>query len=75
MAADCSPTTRRIQITMAKRLLFGVGQIPSAVELHPMAIHYRRGLTDAEYAALPVSWCNIPAVHEAGRGHILEENT
>ena len=60
---------------MAKLLLAGVGQLPSAVELFQVAIHYRRALTDAEYARLPAAWCAIPAVHQAGRGVVLEENT
>ena len=73
--AEVSRTTRRFQIALGKRLLMGVGQFPSAVEEMTLAIHYRRALTDAEYAALPPMWCALPAVHEAGRGLLLEENT
>jgi hypothetical protein len=61
-------------VASAKALLDGVGQLPSSVEAHPLAVHYRRSLTDAEYSALPAVWCAIPAVHEGGRGMILEEN-
>jgi hypothetical protein len=68
-------STKRVLVKVAKFLLGGVGQIPSAVEQMQLAIHYRRALTDKEYAALPEAWCNIPAVHEAGRGLVLEENT
>lgn len=70
-----SDSTKRVLVKMAKLLLGGVGQLPSAVEEMSVAVHYRRALTDAEYAALPEAWCAIPAVHEAGRGILLEENT
>ena len=70
-----SDSTKRVMIKAAKLLLGGVGQIPSSVEQMQVAVHYRRALTDEEYARLPESWCSIPAVHEAGRGLVLEENT
>lgn len=70
-----SESTRRVLIKTAKLLLSGVGQFPSAVEQMQVAIHYRRALTEKEYAALDPAWCAIPAVHDAGRGVILEENT
>lgn len=73
--AEVDLDAKLCMIRTAKALLAGVGQVPSSVELHPFAIHYRRALTDAEYAGLPSAWCAIPAVHEAGRGLILEENT
>lgn len=61
-------------IRTARQLLAGVGQVPSSVELHPVAIHYRRALTEDEYGRLPAAWCAIPAVHEAGRGIVLAED-
>ncbi len=70
-----SESTKRIVVMAAKDLLHGVGQLPSAVEQVEYAIHYRRALTEAEFAALPEAWCAIPAIHDAGRGLILEENT
>lgn len=73
--AEISESTKRVLVKTAKLLLGGVGQIPSSVEQMQVAIHYRRALTDEEYAKLPQAWCAIPAVHEAGRGLILEENT
>jgi hypothetical protein len=69
-----SESTKRVAIKTAKALLSGVGQFPSAVEQMQLAIHYRRALTEEEYAALDPAWCAIPAVHDAGRGLILEEN-
>lgn len=62
-------------IETAKLLLGGVGQLPSAVEQYTVAIHYRRAITDAEYARLPEAWCQLPAVHQAGRSRVLETNT
>jgi hypothetical protein len=59
----------------AKLLISEVGQLPSSVEQMEIAIHYRRALTDCEYLELPPAWRAIPAVHEAGRGLILEEGT
>lgn len=73
--AELNPTVVMSLARTAKQLIAGVGQIPSAVELFPVAVHYRRALTDAEYARLPAAWCAIPAVHQAGRGLVLEENT
>lgn len=82
MAQRRTLTTRELSIDaitalgeVAKQLLSGVGSVPSAVELHSVAVHYRRSLTDEEYARLPEAWCAIQAVHEAGRGIVLEENT
>lgn len=60
---------------VAKRLIASVGQLPSCVEQMPLAIHYRRGITDAEYALLPAMWCDLPAVHEGGHGIVLEVDT
>lgn len=74
--AELSDSTTRVLIRTAKRLIGSVGQLPSAVEsMGGLAIHYRRALTDAEYARLSPSWRAIPAVHEAGRGMILETDT
>jgi hypothetical protein len=73
--AQVPDSSKRVVIKTAKLLLGGVGQLPSSVEQMQVAIHYRRALTDAEYATLPQAWCAIPPVHEAGRGLILEENT
>lgn len=72
---EVSPSTRRVMVRAAKELLAGVGQLPSAVEQFTLAIHYRRAITDEEWRGLPAAWCAIPAIHEAGRGLILEENT
>jgi len=60
---------------MAKSMLAGVGQIPSELAQGKLAIHYRRSLTEAEIAALPQSWCAIPAVDGAGLDIILEQDT
>jgi hypothetical protein len=73
--AELDQTAFLSMIRTAKKLLSGVGRLPSSVEQHPVAIHYRRALTEDEYARLPAEWCAIPAVHEAGRGVVLEENT
>jgi hypothetical protein len=75
LATEVSAVVRAVMINSAKALLDGVGQMPSSVELYHLAIHYRRALTTEEYSNLPPAWCAIPAVHEAGRGLILEENT
>lgn len=75
LASEASPSTRRMMIRSAKAFLAGVGQLPSSVEQMELAIHYRRAITDEELAGLPQSWRCIPAVHEAGRGIVLEENT
>jgi hypothetical protein len=72
---EVSDSSKRVLVRVAKVLLGGVGQIPSSVEAMALAIHYRRALTEAEYARLPESWCAIPPVHKAGRGVVLEENT
>jgi hypothetical protein len=72
---EVSDGTKRVLIKTAKLLLGGVGKIPSSVEQMHYAIHYRRALTEKEYSQLPQAWCLIPAVHEAGRGLVLEENT
>jgi hypothetical protein len=72
---DLTEGMRATAITAAKGLLAGVGMVPSAVEQHPVAIHYRRSLTVEEYSALPAAWCAIAAIHQAGRGLVLEENT
>lgn len=73
--SESSESTKRVVIRTAKELLSGCGQIPSSVEQVEVAIHYRRALTDEEYATLPPSWCSIRAVHEAGNGIVLERNT
>lgn len=74
--ATLSPSTQRLLVKVAKILIADVGQLPSAVEhMGGVAVHYRRGLTDEEYALLTPVWRAIPAVHEAGRGTILETNT
>lgn len=73
--AEVSDSAKRVAIKVAKLLLGGVGQVPSSVEAMSLAIHYRRALTEAEYKDLSQSWCDIPAVHDAGRGLVLEENT
>jgi hypothetical protein len=70
-----SESSKRIAIATAKTLLAGVGRLPSSVEQMHVGIHYRRALTEIEYGELSPEWCSIPAVHEAGRGLILEENT
>ena len=68
--------TKLSMIDTAKHLLVNVGQLPSSVEdMGGVAIHYRRALTEVEYQKLSKSWCAIPAVHEAGRGNVIEENT
>lgn len=72
---ELSESSKRVLIKVAKLLLGGVGQLPSSVEQMEVAIHYRRALTDIEYSHLAPSWCAIPAVHEAGHGILLEENT
>lgn len=72
---EVSDSTRRLLVCTAKRLIADVGQLPSAVEQFDLAMHYRRALTDEEYARLSPAWRAIPAVHEAGRGLILEANT
>ncbi len=66
---------RKLVAEFSKSLLQGVGQLPSAVEQFEYAIHYRRAITDDEWKGLPEAWCAIPAVHQAGRGLVLEENT
>lgn len=68
-------SSRRVLVRVAKALIVDVGQLPSSVEQMHVGIHYRRALTDAEYARLAPAWCSIPAVHEAGRGIVLEVNT
>lgn len=73
--AELSEPTRRVLVRVSKALISDVGQLPSSVEAMGVGIHYRRAITDEEYARLPSTWCAIPAVHEAGRGIILEENT
>jgi hypothetical protein len=74
--AELSDATKRVLVRTAKRLISDVGQLPSAVEqMGGVAIHYRRALTDAEHAQLSPLWCDIPAIHEAGRGIVLETNT
>ena len=72
---EVSESTKRVLVKTAKLLLGGVGQLPSSVEQMMVAIHYRRALTQEEHERLSESWRAIPAVHEAGRGVILEENT
>ncbi len=64
-----------LAVKVAKTLIRDVGQIPSCVEQMAVAIHYRRALTDAEFAKLPAAWCAIPPAHEAGRGIFIEANT
>lgn len=75
LAARLSESSKRVAIKLAKALLDGVGQFPSSVEQMELAFHYRRALTEAEYAALPATWCAIPAMDGAGHGLILEQNT
>lgn len=75
MVVDLNASTKRIIIRTAKELLHGVGQLPSLVDQHQLAVHYRRAVTDAEWSALPQLWCAIAAVHEAGMGVILERDT
>ena len=62
-------------VAAAKELLVGVGQIPSAVEQHEVAIHYRKTLSVSEIAKLSMDWCSIPAIDEAGEGILLERDT
>lgn len=69
---ELSESTLRATIGCAKSLLVDVGQKPSSVERMEMAVHYRRALTDEEYALLTPEWCAIPAVHEGGHGKIIE---
>lgn len=74
--AELSDARLRVMVRTSKRLIADVGQLPSAVEdMGGVAIHYRRAITDVEYAALPGAWCALPAVHQAGRGRVLESNT
>ncbi len=73
--AEHNDRQRRVAIRSAKTLLLGVGQMPSLVEQFEYAIHYRKAITDTEWQGLPQAWCNIPAVHEAGSGIVLERNT
>ena len=72
-AAELAPATKRLIVRAAKALLSDVGQMPSMVEQFVLAIHYRRAVTDLEIALLPEWWCHVPAVHQAGRGLILEK--
>jgi hypothetical protein len=72
---ELPPSTVRVIARTAKSLIADVGQFPSSLERVDVALHYRRAITDEEYQRLPAAWCEIPAVHEAGRGIILEENT
>lgn len=74
-AALVAPAPKRLILAVVKGLLAGVGQLPSVLDQHELAFHYRRAITDEEWAALPASWCAIPAVHEAGLGVILERDT
>jgi hypothetical protein len=70
-----SASNRRVLISAAKKLLEGVGEIPSAVEQMELAIHYRRTMSYAEIALLPLSWCEVPAIDEAGNGLLIEKDT
>ncbi len=67
--------TRAAVISQLKLTLAGVGEIPSAIQRGRTAIHYRRSLTYAEIRGLPLDWCAIPPVDEAGDGEILEQDT
>lgn len=73
--AGLSDMNKAILIATAKALLRGVGQTPSSVEQYELAIHYRRGLTDAEVAGLPAAWCAIAPRDEGGQGIVLERDT
>lgn len=75
LTRDLSDTAKAIMSRVAKRLIRDVGQLPSRLELFEVAMHYRRTITDAELAMIPAFWMRLPAVHEAGRGIVLEENT
>jgi hypothetical protein len=70
--SDCN---RAMLIDLAKELLAGVGQIPSAVEQFGLAIHYRRSLTVDEFNGLPKTWRDLPAIDSAGVGIVLEQDT
>ena len=72
---EVNASTKRIMVRTAKKLLNDVGQLPTMVDQHQLAVHYRRAVTDEEWKALPQAWCDIPAVHQAGVGKVLEENT
>lgn len=75
LVQDLGDSTKRVIVRVAKQLLEGVGQLPSLVDQHQLAVHYRRAVTDAEWSLLPQQWCAIAAVHEAGVGVILEQDT
>jgi hypothetical protein len=57
-----SAKKRNALIRTAKRLLDGVGQLPEVLEEFPLAVHYRRALTDKELTLLPKEM-----VHEENR--------
>jgi len=73
--AQLSDVNKALLVSAAKFMLREVGQVPSSVEQMELAIHYRRSLTDQEFAALPAEWCAIPAVDGGGQGIVLEQNT
>lgn len=75
LVEELSPSTLRVLMSTAKALLSGVGQLPSCVEAMQLGVHYRRAITDAEYALLPAAWCSILPVHQAGHGIVLEVDT
>lgn len=65
--------SKGIAIAFAKELLDGVGGRPAVLEhFNDLAVHWRKSLTDAEYAALPQEWCAMPALDAAGEGVVLE---
>jgi hypothetical protein len=61
-------------IEYAKSLLAGVGSMPSNVEQHEVAFHYRKAVSLEEISRLPEAWCAIPAIDAGGTGKILEVN-
>jgi len=71
---EVSRSTRELLILVAKNLLSGVGETPSALEQMTVAIHYRRSLAPDELAILSPAWCAIPATSLAGHGILLERD-
>ncbi len=73
-SSQLSSGQRKCLIEYAKLLLSGVGTMPSKVEQHELAFHYRKAVSPEEIAQLPEWWCAIEAVDMAGSGKILEVN-
>lgn len=48
--------------------------MPSSVEQHELAFHYRKAVSQDELSRLSAAWCSIPAVDAGGTGKILEVN-